>query len=196
VRKLKGLRESKLIKELDDVEGYYTAITKDHLTYRYEILKVLGKGSFAQVLSCLDHKTGKKVAVKVTRNTEIDHKFALSESRLLNILMEKDPYDSHNIVRMMDEFTFREHHCFVFELLYSDLFEYLKENDFTGFSTDKIRGYAIQLLEALIFLESHNLIHCDLKPENILLVDKEGEKLKMVDFGSGCFKSEQVYTYV
>ena len=45
-------------------------------------------------------KTGRKVAIKVTRNTELDHKFAQSESRLLNYLMKKDPKDDHNIVRM------------------------------------------------------------------------------------------------
>lgn len=94
-------------------------------------------------MSCLDHKTGKKVAIKVTRNTELDHKFAMSESRLLNFLMEKDPRDRHNIVRMQDEFSFREHHCFVFELLHCDLFEHLKETGFLGFPTARIRSYAI-----------------------------------------------------
>ena len=41
----------------------------------------------------MDHKTKQMVAIKVTRNTEIDHKFASSESQLLNFLMEKDPED-------------------------------------------------------------------------------------------------------
>lgn len=63
----------------------------------------------------------------------MDHKFAESESKLLNFLMKEDPDDSHHIVRMYDEFYFREHHCFVFELLHTDLFEHLKENDFIGF---------------------------------------------------------------
>ena len=40
------------------------------------------------------------------------------------------------------------------------------------------------------------MIHCDLKPENILLVDEEATKLKLVDYGSGSFRNEQVYTYV
>jgi dual specificity tyrosine-phosphorylation-regulated kinase 2/3/4 len=35
-----------------------------------------------------------------------------------------------------------------------------------------------------------------LKPENIILCDDHCKKLKLVDFGSGCKKSEQVYTYV
>jgi dual specificity tyrosine-phosphorylation-regulated kinase 2/3/4 len=33
-------------------------VTNDHIGYRYEVLGVLGKGSFGQVLKCLDHKTG------------------------------------------------------------------------------------------------------------------------------------------
>ena len=110
--------------------------------------------------------------------------------------MEKDPNDIHNIVRMKDEFNFRNHHCFVFELLYCDLFEHLKENNFVGFPTSKIREFAMQILSALIFLEENNLIHCDLKPENILLKDERCSKLKLVDYGSGCFREEQVYTYV
>jgi dual specificity tyrosine-phosphorylation-regulated kinase 2/3/4 len=35
-----------------------------------------------------------------------------------------------------------------------------------------------------------------LKPENILITDPSCNTLKMVDFGSGCFRNEQVYTYV
>lgn len=54
----------------------------------------------------------------------------------------------------------------------------------------------MQILKALVFLESHNIIHCDLKPENIMLIDKAAHSLKLVDYGSGCFRSEQVYTYV
>ncbi len=61
-------------------------------------------------MKCKDFKTGKEVAIKITRNTEIDHKFANSESKLLNFLMESDPNDEFNIVRMLDEFYFRDHH--------------------------------------------------------------------------------------
>ena len=55
---IKGRKEDRYIKELDDEEGYLKVLLKDHLHYRYEILKVLGKGSFAQVVSCQDYKTG------------------------------------------------------------------------------------------------------------------------------------------
>ena len=72
----------------------------------------------------------------------------------------------------------------------------MKENDFSGFSLSRIKNIAAQILHTLAFLETHSLIHCDLKPENILITDKKTEKLKLVDYGSGCFTSEQAYTYV
>jgi dual specificity tyrosine-phosphorylation-regulated kinase 2/3/4 len=56
--------------------------------------------------------------------------------------MEKDPHDEYNIVRLEDEFYFRDHHCFVFEILETDLFEYMKENDFAGFSLSRIKNIA------------------------------------------------------
>lgn len=142
------------------------------------------------MLACVDHRTGRKVAIKVTRNTEMDHKFALGEKRILNFLMENDPLDSHNIVRLLDSFVFRNHHCFVFELLGMDLYESLKAQGFIGFETGRIKEYTRQILDALCFLEKYEIIHCDLKPENIMVVDDLGEKVKLVDYGSGCFKDE------
>ena len=57
--------------------------------------------------------------------------------------MQNDQDDKYNVVRMSNEFMFRDHHCFVFELLYSDLFEHLKENSFLGLPLTKIRDFAI-----------------------------------------------------
>lgn len=42
----------------------------DHIDFRYEILKRLGKGSFGVVLQCKDHKTGDIVALKIVRNKQ------------------------------------------------------------------------------------------------------------------------------
>ena len=126
----------------DDEEGDYILQPRDQILYRFEVIKVLGKGSFAQVVSAIDHMTGNKVAVKINRNTEIDHKFAMQEGKLLRFLMEEDPNDEHNIVRLIEHLRFREHQCFVFELLNTDLFEHLKENEFMGFREEQIRSYA------------------------------------------------------
>lgn len=33
----------------DDDQGSYIQVPHDHISYRYEVLKVIGKGSFGQV---------------------------------------------------------------------------------------------------------------------------------------------------
>ncbi len=45
-------------------------------------------------------------------------------------------------------------------------------------------------------MKEHNIVHCDMKPENILLrkINKSG--IKIIDFGSGCFENEKIYTYI
>ncbi len=73
----------------DDARGYYTAITGDHLGYRYEVLGTLGRGSFGQVLRCQDHATGTIVAVKVSRNKKRFHTQALVELGILQHLRDK-----------------------------------------------------------------------------------------------------------
>uniref|UniRef100_A0A8C5BZC9 Protein kinase domain-containing protein n=1 Tax=Gadus morhua TaxID=8049 RepID=A0A8C5BZC9_GADMO len=37
----------------------------DHIAYRYEVLGVLGKGVYGQVLKCFDHQHNELVALKL-----------------------------------------------------------------------------------------------------------------------------------
>lgn len=72
----------------DDERGDYNIVIGDHLAYRYEVLDVLGKGSFGQVVRCVDHKTGGLVAVKIIRNKKRFHQQALVEVNILQKLKE------------------------------------------------------------------------------------------------------------
>lgn len=72
----------------DDERGDYNIVDGDHLLYRYEIIDILGKGSFGQVVRCIDHKTGGLVAVKIIRNKKRFHQQALVEVDILKKLRE------------------------------------------------------------------------------------------------------------
>jgi len=91
------------------------------------------------------------------------------ELKILKFLNDNDKLDQHNVIRIKDYAIFREHLIISFELLSINLYEFIKNNNFKGVSQNLIRRFAIQILQALKYQQSHNLVHCDLKPENILL---------------------------
>ncbi|KAK9653379.1 serine/threonine protein kinase, CMGC, dual-specificity [Aspergillus fumigatus] len=180
----------------DDDRGDYNIVIGDHLAYRYEVLDVLGKGSFGQVVRCIDHKTGALVAVKIIRNKKRFHQQALIEVNLLQKLKEWDPHRRHSVVNFTQSFYFRGHLCISTELLGMNLYEFIKAHDFKGFSLKLIRRFTKQILGTLTLLHTKKVIHCDLKPENILLVHPMSSEIRVIDFGSSCFENEKVYTYI
>lgn len=128
----------------DDERGDYLIQIRDHLDYRYEVLEIMGKGSFGQVLKCFDHKTGQTVAIKIIRNKKRFHAQALVEIKILQELIQWDPEDKHHNVRMLGHFMFRGHLCIAFECLSINLYEFIKSNGFQGFSMGLIRRHAYQ----------------------------------------------------
>lgn len=69
----------------------------------------------------------------------------------------------------MDHFTHRGHLCLTFELMSVNLYELIKQNQFRGLSTNLVRVFTSQMLDAMTVLNEAKIIHCDLKPENVLL---------------------------
>lgn len=180
----------------DCENGDYKTTPGDHLDYRYEVISMLGKGSFGQVFKCFDHKNKGTVALKIVKNKKKFHKQGAVEVKLLKKLAEQDPNDCFNIVQMKTHFLFRNHLCLVFELLSMSLYDLLKLHKFQGLPLHVVSRIAIQILVALQFSASLQIIHCDLKPENILLKSANKCGVKIIDFGSGCYENEKIYTYI
>ncbi|KAJ8258275.1 hypothetical protein COCON_G00172870 [Conger conger] len=180
----------------DDDQGGYIHVPHDHLAYRYEFLKVIGKGSFGQVAKVYDHKTRQHLALKMVRNEKRFHRQAAEEIRILEHLRKQDKTGAMNVVHMLEHFTFRSHICMTFELLSMNLYELIKRNKFQGFSLPLVRKFALSILQCLDSLHKSRIIHCDLKPENILLKQQGRSGIKVIDFGSSCYEHQRVYTYI
>ncbi|KAM4699876.1 dual specificity tyrosine-phosphorylation-regulated kinase 3 [Discoglossus pictus] len=180
----------------DDDQGGYVLVPHDQLAYRYEVLKVIGKGSFGQVAKVYDHKLHQHLALKMVRNEKRFHRQAAEEIRILEHLKKQDKTGSMNVIHMLESFTFRNHICMTFELLSMNLYELIKRNKFQGFSLQLVRKFAHSILQCLEALHRNKIIHCDLKPENILLKQQGRSGIKVIDFGSSCFDHQRVYTYI
>lgn len=195
-QKIEGSQGAPQNSGYDDEHGSYIRVLHDHIGYRFEVLEVIGKGSFGQVLKCLDHKNNELVAIKMIRNKKRFHHQALVELKILDVLKKKDKDNLHNVIHMKEYFYFRNHLCISFELLGVNLYELIKKNNFQGFSLALIRRFAHALLRCLQMLHREKIIHCDLKPENILLSQRGPGNIKVVDFGSSCYEQQRVYTYI
>ncbi|KAJ4462531.1 putative Dual specificity tyrosine-phosphorylation-regulated kinase 4 [Paratrimastix pyriformis] len=210
-KKVRGTPQAQNNCGYDDDRGDYHVVLHDHLSYRYEVVDACGKGSFGQVLKVFDHRLQRPCALKIIRNKKRFHCQGLVEVKILEFLKEHglvvevkileflkehDPDDVTNNVRMEEYFYFRNHLCISFELLSINLYEFMKNSNFTSMSLSLIRRFAVQLLNSLRYLHRHHIIHCDLKPENILLKHPLKSGIKVIDFGSSCFESERIYTYI
>ncbi|KAK0461257.1 kinase-like domain-containing protein [Desarmillaria tabescens] len=171
--------------------------TEDGHKCVYLILDILGQGTFGQVVKCQNMKTHEIVAVKVVKNKPAYFNQSMMEVTILELLNKScDPDDQHHILRLRDSFIHRNHLCLVFELLSSNLYELIKQNQFQGLSTQLVKVFMAQLLDAMTVLKDARLIHCDLKPENILLKSLQSPQIKVIDFGSACHERQTVYTYI
>jgi dual specificity tyrosine-phosphorylation-regulated kinase 2/3/4 len=180
----------------DDEHGDFIGIIGDHIAFRFEIIQIIGKGSFGQVLKCFDHKTKDPVAIKIIKNKKRFNKQAETEINILEYINKKDPEDKFHLIHKKDHLIFRNHLCIVFDILSLNLYEVLKSYSFEGLPLSIVKNITAQLALALRFLEDHKIIHCDLKPENVLLVKFNRTEVKLIDFGSSCYEHDRVYSYI
>ena len=180
---------------VDDTKGHYPIVPGDHLLYRYEILSLLGKGSFGQVARCMDHKKREHVAIKVLRSRDRLRAQGLIEVKALTLLRAKDPEDHMGVLRLKTAFEFRLHLCIVTEILGVSLYDTIRSSGNRGFPMPTVRRLLKQIATALAFTHSFHIIHCDLKPENVLF-RLHVPMLRVIDYGSCCFEDAKIYTYI
>ncbi|KAJ2896926.1 Serine/threonine-protein kinase gad8 [Zalerion maritima] len=144
----------------------------------FELLKVVGKGSFGKVMQVRKKDTSRIYALKTIRKAHI-----ISRSEVAHTLAERSVLAQINnpfIVPL--KFTFQSPEKLYFVLAFvngGELFHHLQKEQ--RFDVNRSRFYTAELLCALECLHGFNVIYRDLKPENILL-DYQGH-IALCDFG-------------
>ena len=161
---------------------------------RYAFTRVIGSGAYGVVISAQDTQLNNKVAIKMVPRAfqdEIDAKRILREIKLLKHLKHENIVGIVDMMppmcRYVDDFN---DVYIVSELMETDLYRIIYSKQ--SLSIDHVQYFIYQVLRALKYIHSANVLHRDLKPSNLLV--NSNCDLKVCDFGlaRGVFDSEQM----
>ncbi|KDP33521.1 hypothetical protein JCGZ_07092 [Jatropha curcas] len=147
------------------------------LFQKYEMGRLLGKGTFAKVYYGKNITTGESVAIKVISKDQVKKEGMMEQiKREISVMrLVRHP----NIVELKEVLATKTKIFFVMEHVRGgELFAKVAKGKL---KEEIARKYFQQLISAIDFCHSRGVSHRDLKPENLLL--DENENLKISDFG-------------
>lgn len=162
------------------VKPQFASWEVDHT--RFEILKLMGKGSYGSVAEAYDHLTHQRVAIKKIHSVfEVfeNAKRIYREIRILRLLNHQNIIRIVHIQQPSDLLNFSDLYV-IFECMDTD-FQRLTKDDTQCLTIPHVRWFLYQLLLSVKYLHSAKILHRDIKPANILLT--ESCDLKLCDFG-------------
>ncbi|CAN0402278.1 unnamed protein product [Lampetra planeri] len=167
----------------DDEEHNYILDPHVHLNYRYEVLKTIVVGDQGQVIECRDHKTNNIVVVKmlVTPLSSTDEILEMGLKRAME-RQRKDYNQDSNVVKVLDDFTFRGHYCIVLERLKESLQQVIEEAGLRGLDMALIKAYTREILTFLKHMELKEAVHAAIRPNNIMVKDTVAGTIRVMDF--------------
>ncbi|KAJ7958500.1 Non-specific serine/threonine protein kinase [Quillaja saponaria] len=144
---------------------------------KYEIGRLLGKGTFAKVYYGKQIATGESVAIKIINKDQVKKECMMEQIKreisVMHLVRHK------NIVELKEVMATKTKIFFIMEYVRGgELFAKVAKGKL---KEDLSRKYFQQLISAIDFCHSRGVSHRDLKPENLLL--DENEDLKISDFG-------------
>ncbi|KAJ4847107.1 hypothetical protein Tsubulata_040642 [Turnera subulata] len=154
------------------------------LLNRYQLVKMLGRGSFAKVYAARSLADKKLVAIKVIDKASTD---PAMEPRITGEISAMRRLQRHpNVLQIHEVMASKTKIYLVMELARGgDLFSQVVQ--FGKLKEPAARRFFQQLVSALHFCHQNGVAHRDVKPQNLLL-DETG-RLKVTDFGLSSLKN-------
>ncbi|KAK9508910.1 hypothetical protein O3M35_006351 [Rhynocoris fuscipes] len=145
----------------------------------YQVLNLLGKGGFASVYKARCLKTSIEVAVKM-----IDKKLMAENGMVSRVRQEVAIHSRLKHPSVLELYTFFEDSDYVYlvlELAHNGELQRFIKNHKVKISEEEVAYIMLQVVEGLLYLHSHNIIHRDLSLANLLLTKEM--RIKIADFG-------------
>lgn len=136
---------------------------------KYELIKVVGAGTYGEVIAASDVETGTTVAIKKITNAFADlpdTKRILREMCLLRQLSHPHVVRLHDILRP-ERLAYLEDIYLVTDLMETDLHRVIHSTQ--TLTDEHVAHFMRQLLRGVAYLHSADILHRDLKPSNILV---------------------------
>ena len=158
---------------------------------QYKLKGILGKGGFGVVHAGIRKSDGMQVAVKeVTKEKVLE--YTVDDKVPLEIALMQQVSDVPGVIRLIDYFDMSHSYYIVMERFNSkDLFDFISEEGPLG--ENLARHLFRQVLDTVSQCHNRGVLHRDIKDENIL-IDLQTHQLKIIDFGSGTYLHDAVYT--
>ena len=165
--------------------------TNSDIRKNYEFISMLGYGTFGKVRLYRDRNYKDLLfAIKTLKKEGIPpYQFNLLKSEV-SILSD---LDHPNIVKYFGTFEDDYNIHILMEYLKGhDLYKIISLKKYTGFDEKDMAKIIEQLLKALSFIHSKQIVHRDIKPENILFSNKKDySTLRIIDFGLATTKRDK-----
>uniref|UniRef100_A0A8C3CZN6 non-specific serine/threonine protein kinase n=1 Tax=Cairina moschata TaxID=8855 RepID=A0A8C3CZN6_CAIMO len=178
---IRRIAEEGIVKEIDISHHVKEGFEKADPS-QFELLKVLGQGSYGKVIFNPSHRCSFPSARQTYQLSYIKHVCVALRDRVRS-KMERDI-----LAEVNHPFIVKLHYAFQTEGKLYLILDFLRGGDlFTRlskevmFTEEDVKFYLAELALALDHLHGLGIIYRDLKPENILL-DEEGH-IKITDFG-------------
>ncbi|XP_069496865.1 serine/threonine-protein kinase DCLK1 isoform X3 [Ambystoma mexicanum] len=169
-------------------EGFQVPVS---IAERYKVGRTLGDGNFAIVKECIERSTGREYALKIINKSKCRGKEHMIQNEVSILRKVKHP----NIVLLIEEMDMPMELYLVMELVKGgDLFDAITSTN--KYTERDASGMLYNLMSAIKYLHSLNIVHRDIKPENLLVYEhQDGSKsLKLGDFGLATIVDGPLYT--